>query len=176
MEAQLQEAKKAIRDVVDFPKKGIIFKDITNLLKNEKHLHVLTDTLYKQYKNKGITKVVALESRGFILGGILAYRLGVGFVPIRKSGKLPSATYSEKYSLEYGEDEIQIHRDALNENDIVLLHDDLLATGGTAVAAIKLLQKFKIKKTFVNFLIELDFLNGFQKLDTELETYSLFHF
>ncbi|WP_421920680.1 adenine phosphoribosyltransferase [Marinifilum sp.] len=176
MEARLQEAKDSIRDVINFPKEGIVFKDITTMLKEEKHLATLVDTLYNQYKDRGITKIVGLESRGFILGTVLAYKLNAGFVPIRKPGKLPAATFSEKYTLEYGEDEIHIHQDALNENDVVLLHDDLLATGGTAAASINLLEKCGVKKVFVNFLVELDFLKGRNKLNTDFEVESLFHF
>jgi adenine phosphoribosyltransferase len=176
MEARLQEAKDSIRDVIDFPKEGIVFKDITTMLKDEKHLATLVETLYEQYKDRGITKVVGLESRGFILGTVLAYKLNAGFVPIRKPGKLPAATYSEKYTLEYGTDEIHIHQDALNEDDVVLLHDDLLATGGTAAASINLLSKCGVNKAFVNFLVELDFLKGRDKLNTEFEIDSLFHF
>ncbi|WP_321309889.1 adenine phosphoribosyltransferase [Marinifilum fragile] len=176
MEARLQEAKNSIRDVIDFPKEGIVFKDITTMLKDEKHVATLVETLYEQYKDKGITKVVGLESRGFILGTVLAYKLNAGFVPIRKPGKLPAATYSEKYTLEYGEDEIHIHQDALSEDDVVLLHDDLLATGGTAAASINLLAKCGVNKAFVNFLVELDFLKGRDKLNTNFEVDSLFHF
>ncbi|WP_321279485.1 adenine phosphoribosyltransferase [Marinifilum fragile] len=176
MEARLQEAKNSIRDVIDFPKEGIVFKDITTMLKDEKHVATLVETLYEQYKDKGITKVVGLESRGFILGTVLAYKLNAGFVPIRKPGKLPAATYSEKYTLEYGEDEIHIHQDALTEDDVVLLHDDLLATGGTAAASINLLAKCGVSKAFVNFLVELDFLKGRDKLNTSFEVDSLFHF
>ena len=176
MEVKLQEAKDSIRDVIDFPKEGILFKDITTMLKDEKHLATLVDSLYEQYKGKGITKVVGLESRGFILGTVLAYKLGAGFVPVRKPGKLPAATYSEKYSLEYGEDEIFIHQDALDNNDVVLLHDDLLATGGTAKATINLLNKFNLKNVYVNFILELDFLNGRKKLATTYQVDSLFHF
>ena len=176
MEARLQEAKDSIRDVMDFPKEGILFKDITTMLKSDKHLSTLVDSLYNQYKDRGITKVVGLESRGFILGTVLAYKLGAGFVPIRKPGKLPAATYSEKYDLEYGTDEIHIHQDALVDEDVVLLHDDLLATGGTAKASIDLLNRFNLKNVYVNFLVELDFLEGRKKLNTEYEVESLFHF
>lgn len=176
MEVKLQEAKDSIRDVIDFPKEGILFKDITTMLKDATHLATLVDALYDQYKDKGITKVVGLESRGFILGTVLAYKLGAGFVPVRKPGKLPAPTYSEKYSLEYGEDEIHIHKDALNSDDVVLLHDDLLATGGTAKATIDLLNRFDLKNVFVNFLVELDFLEGREKLATDYKVDSLFHF
>lgn len=176
MEARLQEAKDSIRDVIDFPKEGIVFKDITTMLMSDKHLNTLVETLYEQYKDRGITKIVGLESRGFILGTVLAYKLGAGFVPVRKPGKLPAPTYSEKYALEYGEDEIFIHQDALNSEDVVLLHDDLLATGGTAAASIKLLDRFNLKNVYLNFLVELDFLNGREKLATNYEVDSLFHF
>jgi len=176
MEARLQEAKDSIRDVMDFPKEGILFKDITTMLKDDKHLATLVDALYEQYKDKGITKVVGLESRGFILGTVLAYKLGAGFVPVRKPGKLPAPTFSEKYALEYGEDEIHIHQDALAEEDVVLVHDDLLATGGTAKATINLLDRFNLKNVYINFLVELDFLNGREKLDTNYDVDSLFHF
>ncbi len=176
MEAKLQAAKNSIRDIMDFPKEGILFKDITTMLKSNEHLRTLVDTIYNIYKDKGITKIVGLESRGFIIGTALAYKLNAGFVPIRKPGKLPAATYSQKYTLEYGEDEIFIHQDALEDNDVVLLHDDLLATGGTAAAAIQLLDKFNVKDVFINFLVELDDLNGREKLNTNHQVDAVFHF
>ncbi len=176
MEAKLQAAKDAIRDVMDFPKEGILFKDITTMLKNNEHLHTLVDTIYNIYKDKGITKVVGLESRGFIIGTALAYKLNAGFVPIRKPGKLPAATFSQKYTLEYGEDEIFIHQDALDSDDVVLIHDDLLATGGTAAAAIQLLNNFNVKDVYINFLVELDALKGREVLDTNYSVDSVFHF
>lgn len=176
MDTDLQAAKEAIRDVLDFPKKGIVFKDITTLLKEHKHLATVTDHICTYYKDKGITKVVGLESRGFILGGLIAYKLGAGFVPIRKPGKLPYGVFSEKYTLEYGFDEIQIHKDALDENDVVLLHDDLLATGGTAAASVDLINNFNVKNIYINFLIELNFLAGRDRLSQSYETYSVFHF
>jgi adenine phosphoribosyltransferase len=116
------------------------------------------------YKDQGITRVVGMESRGFILGSAIAYKLNAGFVPIRKSGKLPAAKFTKKYSLEYGSETIEIHQDALNIHDHILLHDDLLATGGTAKAAISLINIFKPEKIYVNFLCELDFLHGREKL------------
>ena len=122
---------KSIREIPDFPIPGILFYDVTTLFKDPARLQELSDTLYEMYKDKGITKVVGIESRGFIMGPILATRLGAGFIPIRKPGKLPAETIEESYDKEYGKDTIQIHKDALNENDVVLLHDDLLATGGT---------------------------------------------
>lgn len=172
----LYAAEKAIRDVVDFPQKGVVFKDITTLLKNPDHLKAVADHICERYQGKGITKIVALESRGFILGGLIAYRLGAGFVPIRKKGKLPATTYSQKYELEYGIDEIEIHKDALCSEDIVLLHDDLLATGGTATASLQLIEKCSVKNVFVNFLIELDDFDGRKSLSKNKEVYSLFHF
>lgn len=156
--------KDTIRDVPDFPKKGIVFKDITTLLKNSEALSYATVELYKFAKNKKITKVAGIESRGFIIGGILANKLGAGFVPIRKPGKLPSEKISESYSLEYGTDSIEIHKDAIEPGDIVLLHDDLLATGGTMEAAIKLVEKLGGKVAQISFLIELNFLNGRERL------------
>lgn len=174
--SKLKAAESSIRDVLDFPKKGIVFKDITTLLKEYEHIATVADHIYEAYKDKGITKVVGLESRGFILGGLLAYKLGAGFVPIRKPGKLPYGVFSEKYTLEYGFDEIQIHKDALDDNDVVLLHDDLLATGGTARASLNLINNFNVKDIYVNFLVELDFLKGRNYVGDKNEIYSIFHF
>lgn len=156
--------KGLIRTVPDFPKKGIMFRDITTLLKDEKGLSAALDELCKLAKDKKITKVVGVESRGFILGGALAVRLGAGFVPIRKPGKLPAETISESYILEYGTDSIEIHKDSIEPGDIVLLHDDLLATGGTMGAACKLVEMLGAKVAQISFLIELSFLNGREKL------------
>lgn len=176
MNTKMEAAKQSVRDVLDFPKKGIVFKDITTLLKDHIHLSAVVDHTCEYYKDKGITKVVGLESRGFILGGLLAYKLGAGFVPIRKPGKLPYGVFSEKYTLEYGFDEIQIHKDALEKNDVVLLHDDLLATGGTAAASVDLINNFNVKEIYINFLIELDFLKGRERLSDDCAIHSLFHF
>ncbi|MBP1594300.1 MAG: adenine phosphoribosyltransferase [Bacteroidetes bacterium] len=151
---------KSIRNVPDFPIPGIQFKDETTLFKDPDCLKELSDELYEMYKDKGITKVAGIESRGFIMGPILAARLGAGFVPIRKPGKLPAATVEESYNKEYGTDTIQVHKDAICEDDVVLLHDDLLATGGTMKAAIKLMKRFNPKDVYVNFIIELKELNG----------------
>lgn len=158
------ELKDLIRSVPDFPKKGINFKDITTLLKDRKGLSIALEQLYNLAKNKKITKVVGIESRGFIFGSALAIKLGVGFVPIRKPGKLPAETISESYSLEYGTDSIEIHRDSLKPGDIVLLHDDLLATGGTMEAASKVVEKLGANVGQISFLIELSFLKGRDKL------------
>jgi adenine phosphoribosyltransferase len=151
---------KSIRNVPDFPIPGIQFKDETTLFKDPDCLKELSDELYEMYKDKGITKVAGIESRGFIMGPILAARLGAGFVPIRKPGKLPADTVEESYNKEYGTDTIQVHKDAICEDDVVLLHDDLLATGGTMKAAIKLMKRFNPKDVYVNFIIELKELNG----------------
>ena len=161
-----------LREIPDFPITGILFYDVTTLFKNAECLQEMLDSLYELYKDKGITKVVGIESRGFILGGALAARLGAGFVMARKPGKLPAETIEETYAKEYGTDCIQIHKDAIDENDVVLLHDDLLATGGTMAAAYRLVQKCGAKKSLINFVIELDGLNGrnaFPK-DVEIET------
>ncbi len=135
-EMNVEKLKQYVRNIPDFPIQGIQFKDVTTLFKEPEILKELSDELYEMYRNAGITKVVGIESRGFILGPLLAERLFAGFVPIRKPGKLPAATYEISYEKEYGTDTIQIHQDALNEKDIVLLHDDLLATGGTMKAAV----------------------------------------
>lgn len=161
-----------LREIPDFPIPGILFYDVTTLFKNAECLKEMLDSLYELYKDKGITKVVGIESRGFILGGALAARLGAGFVMARKPGKLPAETIEETYAKEYGTDCIQIHKDAIDENDIVLLHDDLLATGGTMAAAYRLVQKCGAKKSLINFVIELEGLNGRSAFpdDVEIET------
>ena len=161
-----------LREIPDFPIPGILFYDVTTLFKNAECLNEMLDTLYERYKDKGITKVVGIESRGFILGGALAARLGAGFVMARKPGKLPADTIEETYAKEYGTDSIQIHKDAINEDDVVLLHDDLLATGGTMAATHRLVQKCGAKKTYINFIIELEELNGRKAFpaDVKVET------
>ena len=167
--------KKAIRNIRDFPKEGILFKDITTLLKNKELFRYVINLFSDYYSNKGITKIAAIESRGFVLGGALAYRLDAGFVPIRKPGKLPADVYKKTYKLEYGEDSLEVHKDAFEQGDIVLLHDDLLATGGTTKAALELLNKFDIKKVFISYLVELDFLNGRIHLEN-YDIFSIIHF
>ncbi len=169
------ELKKAIRNIPDFPKPGIQFKDITSALQNAGFFSFIVNSIVDRYENKGITKVVAIESRGFIIGGAVASRLNAGFIPIRKPGKLPFTTYSVNYALEYGEDALEIHNDALNENDVVLLHDDLLATGGTSVAAINLIKMFHVKDILLSFIIELDKLKGKDRLGRYTKQ-SLIHF
>ena len=146
---------KHLRNVPDFPIPGIQFKDVSTLFKDAKCMQIMLDELYELYKDKGITKVVGIESRGFVLGGALAARLGAGLVMCRKPGKLPADTIKETYMKEYGPDTIEIHRDAITEDDVVLLRDDLLATGGSMKAAMNLVNKPKPKKILVNFIIEL---------------------
>ena len=161
-----------LREIPDFPIPGILFYDVTTLFKNAECLQEMLNSLFELYKDKGITKVVGIESRGFILGGALAARLGAGFVMARKPGKLPAETIEETYAKEYGTDCIQIHKDAIDEKDVVLLHDDLLATGGTMAAAYRLVQKCGAKKSLINVVIELDGLNGRNAFpdDVEIET------
>ena len=152
---------KSIREIPDFPIPGILFYDVTTLFKDPARLQELSDTLYEMYKDKGITKVVGIESRGFIMG------------PILEPGKLPAETIEESYDKEYGKDTIQIHKDALNENDVVLLHDDLLATGGTMEAACKLVQKMNPKRIHVNFIIELKELHGKDLFNNDVDVQSV---
>ena len=170
-----EEVKLQIRNIPDFPVKGIQFKDITTALQQPECLRWMRDEMVNLYKNKGITKIVGIESRGFIIAPAVAMELGVGFVPIRKPGKLPAETVEISYQKEYGVDTIQMHKDALSADDVVLLHDDLLATGGTMAAALELVKKFGVKKVYVNFLIELDFLNGRELLEKGAEVDSLIH-
>ena len=144
-----------LRCIPDFPKKGINFRDVTTLFSNPECLQIMENELYELYKDKGITKIVGIESRGFIMSSALAVRLGAGVVLARKPGKLPYETIQETYNKEYGTDTIEIHKDAITSDDVVLLHDDLLATGGTMKAAYDLVKKFNPKKIYVNVIIEL---------------------
>ena len=146
---------KHLRNVPDFPIPGIQFKDVSTLYKHPKCLRIMVNEFYELYKDKGITKVVGIESRGFVVGAALAYKLGAGFVMCRKPGKLPAETRKESYMKEYGKDTIEIHTDAISEKDVVLLHDDLLATGGSMLAAYNLVKQFNPKQTYINFIIEL---------------------
>ena len=157
--------KSFIREVPDFPKPGILFYDITTLLKEPICLRAIIDDLVKQYQGIGITKVVGMESRGFILGSPLAYHLNAGFVPVRKPGKLPADVFEVKYNLEYGSNSLAIHRDAIQEGESVLIVDDLLATGGTAAATVHLIRHLSGEITGVGFLVELLGLEGRKKLD-----------
>jgi adenine phosphoribosyltransferase len=144
-----------LRCIPDFPKKGINFRDVTTLYKNAECMKIMTDELYELYKGKGITKIVGIESRGFIMAAALAARLGCGMVMARKPGKLPYTVIKESFSKEYGVDTIEMHLDSIDENDVVLIHEDLLATGGTAKAAYNLVQHFHPKKVYMNFIIEI---------------------
>ena len=144
-----------LRCIPDFPRKGINFRDVTTLYKNAECIKIMLDELEALYKDKGITKIVGIESRGFVMASALAGRLGCGVVLARKPGKLPATVIKESFSKEYGVDTIEMHIDSIEENDVVLIHDDLLATGGTAMAAYKLVQHFNPKKVYVNFIIEI---------------------
>jgi adenine phosphoribosyltransferase len=159
-----EELKRYIRNVPDFPKKGIVFRDITTLLKDKHAFRKTVDLLYEHYRNTPVDKIVSAESRGFILGSVLAYRLGTGFVPVRKIKKLPAATLREEYQLEYGTDALEIHADAIQKGEKVLLVDDLLATGGTIAATCNLVKKLGGEIVGLAFLIELTFLHGRDKL------------
>ncbi len=156
--------KKYIRSIKDFPKKGVMFRDITTLLSQPEAVKETLDIMYEYAKDLNVSKVVGIEARGFIFGALLAEKLGVGFVPIRKPGKLPAETESTTYALEYGTDTIEIHKDAVKLGERVLLHDDLLATGGTAQAAASLIEKIGGEVAQISFIIELTFLNGREKL------------
>jgi len=165
----------SIRDIHDFPKPGIVFKDITTLLNNKQAFKLLMDHLEERYKDYNLDYIAGIDSRGFIFGAPLADRLGIGFVPVRKKGKLPSTTICEKYELEYGFDEVEIHLDAFNEEVgcRVLLIDDLIATGGTAVASAKLVKDTKAELVEVCFLMNLDFLKGVPKVEKIAPVYSI---
>lgn len=166
---------KNLRTIKDFPIPGIMFRDVTTLFKDAKCLEIMEEEMYELYKDKGITKVVGIESRGFVMGAILARRLGAGLVMCRKPGKLPADTISQTFKKEYGEDTIEIHSDAIDENDVVLIHDDLLATGGTIKAAWDLVKKFNPKKCYMNFIIEIrdEGLKGREFISDEIEVTTL---
>jgi adenine phosphoribosyltransferase len=153
------DLKKEIREIQDYPKEGISFKDVTTLFKNKEAMKYVTEAISGNFKNKGITKVVGLEARGFIFGGAVAAELDAGFVPVRKKGKLPSDIITESYELEYGMDSVEMHTDALNKDDVVLIHDDLLATGGTAMAALKLAKQCGVENIYFSFICDLEFIN-----------------
>ena len=165
----------SIRDIPDFPKPGIVFKDITTLLSNKEAYSLLMKHLHERYSSYGLTHVAGIDARGFIFGAALAQMLGVGFIPIRKKGKLPYTTVSEKYSLEYGFDEVEIHIDAFSpiESPKVLLIDDLIATGGTAYAATNLINKVGAQCMEACFILGLDFLDGQSKLKTLTPVYTV---
>lgn len=164
-----------LRNVPDFPIKGIQFKDVSTLYKDAECLQIMVDELYNIYRDKGITKVVGIESRGLVIGAALAVRLGAGLVLCRKKGKLPAETIEESYSKEYGTGTLEIHKDAISSDDVVLLHDDLLATGGTMLAAYNLCQKFQPRSAYINFIIEItdEGLHGRDALPKEVEVTTL---
>lgn len=166
---------KNLRCIPDWPIKGVNFRDVTTLFKSAECLRIITNEMVDLYKDKGITKIVGIESRGFVMSSAVALQLNAGIVLCRKPGKLPCETVQESYAKEYGIDTIEIHKDAINENDVVLLHDDLLATGGTMRAACDLVKKFNPKKVYCNFIIELvnEGLNGRDAFDDDIEVTSL---
>lgn len=167
--------ERYIRDIPDWPKEGVMFKDITPLLASPDAFKACIDTLADAYANAGVTKVMGAEARGFIFGGALAYRLGAGFVPARKPGKLPWNTTAVTYELEYGTDSLEMHEDAIGPDDVVLIVDDVLATGGTAGAKADLVLANGAKVAGFAFLIELDFLQGAAKLPEGSRVVSLVH-
>ena len=171
-----QEVKNAIRNIPDFPQKGIQFKDLTTVFVRPDCLTWLKQQMVNKYQGKGVTKVIGIESRGFIIAPMVAEAIVAGFVPIRKPGKLPAEVVEVSYKKEYGTDVIQIHKDALTSDDIVVLHDDLLATGGTMQAAISLVKQFGVKQIYVDFIVELDALKGRKVFDKDVTVESLIHF
>jgi adenine phosphoribosyltransferase len=160
----VEELKKKIREIPDFPKEGILFYDVTTLLKDADGLRQAIDLMVDPYVGAGIDKVVGIESRGFILAPAIATRLGAGFVPVRKPGKLPAETLEVAYDLEYGQDRIEIHEDAIEAGERVLIVDDLMATGGTAAAAVELVRRLEANLVGAAFLVELEFLQGRSKV------------
>lgn len=168
----MEELKQKIREVPDFPKEGILFYDVTTLLKDPGGLRQVIDVLVDRYRDRGIDKVVGIESRGFIVGPSLAYLLGAGFVPVRKRNKLPAETLNESYALEYGTDSLEIHTDAIEKGEHILIFDDLIATGGTAAATLNLVKRLGGSVPELAFIIELEFLNGRKKL-SDVEVFSL---
>ncbi len=167
-----------LRCIPDWPIKGVNFRDVTTLFKSAECIRIITDELYDLYKDKGITKIVGIESRGFVMSSAAAIRLGAGIVLCRKPGKLPCETIQMSYAKEYGIDTIEIHKDSITEDDVILLHDDLLATGGTMKAACDLVRKFHPKKVYCNFIIELqsEFPNARDIFDDDIEVTSLLQF
>jgi adenine phosphoribosyltransferase len=174
-EMNCEPLKKLIREVPDFPKPGILFYDITTLLKDKRGFAMLIDALAEHYINKDIDLILGMEARGFIFGPALAYRLNAGFVPVRKPGKLPAATAKHDYALEYGTNTLEIHKDAIQPGQNVLIVDDLLATGGTAEATTKLAGSLGAKIAGLGFVVELDFLKGRDKLKG-YDVFSLLHY
>ena len=170
---KLEKVKSVIRDVPDFPSKGILFRDLTTVFKDGEALGIIGEELHELYKALGVTKGVGIEARGFDGASILAYDLKAGFVPLRKPGKLPADTIQKTYQKEYGTDTIEIHADAIDENDVVIIHDDVLATGGTMAAAYELVKSRNPKKIYINFIIELSALNGRALFSDDIDMRSL---
>ena len=169
----MEYVRQKIRDVYDFPKPGIIFRDLTTMFKDARAMHIVGWDLAQLYRDRGVTKVVGIESRGFIGGAIMAYEIGAGFVPARKPGKLPADTVRADFAKEYGTDTIEIHRDAITPDDVVVIHDDLLATGGTMAACYELVKSMNPKKVYINFIVELSDLHGRDNLPKDAEVTSL---
>ena len=176
LEQLVAELKTLVRDVPDFPVPGILFKDLTTVFKNPDSLQVMADALADIYADCGVYKVLGIESRGFIMGSVLANRLHAGFVPVRKPGKLPADTLKMEYEKEYGTDVIEIHKDAITSDDVVILHDDLLATGGTMRAAYELLKQFNPRAIYINFVCSIPVLKGREVLPAGVPVTTLFDF
>ena len=170
-----KQLTESIRVVPDFPVKGIQFFDVTTLFKDPKAYKEVLDRICNIYKDKGITKVAGIESRGFIVGAAVAARLGAGFVPVRKPGKLPATALRESYQKEYGTDSIEIHADAITSDDVVLIHDDILATGGTASAAVRLIRNFAPKAVYANFIIDITDVPRTAPFPEDVEVSSVLH-
>ncbi len=172
----LERVKSVVRNIPDFPVPGIQFKDLTTAFKDPEALQIMTQVMTDLYRDKGITRVVGIEARGFIGGAILATQLNAGFVPLRKPGKLPAEVIQMSYTKEYGTDTIEIHKDAITPDDVVVIHDDLLATGGTMLAAYELVKSMNPKKIYINFICDLEALKGRDVFPPEVEVTSLFTF
>jgi len=171
----MEELKKKIREVPDYPKPGILFYDLTTLLKDPEALRRVIDIFSDKYQGQSIDQIVGIESRGFIFGPALAYNLNVGFVPVRKKGKLPAETIQASYDLEYGQDSLEIHKDAVKRGQKVLIVDDLIATGGTALATVEMVRKLGGKIIGLAFVVELEFLKGRQRLN-DLDLFSILRY
>ena len=172
----LESVKSIVRNIPDFPVPGIQFKDLTTAFKDPEALQIMTKAMADLYLDKGVTRVVGIEARGFIGGAILATQLGAGFVPLRKPGKLPAEVIQKSYTKEYGTDTIEIHKDAISPDDVVIIHDDLLATGGTMLAAYELVKSMNPKKVYINFICDLEVLKGRDVFPKDVEITTLFTF
>jgi adenine phosphoribosyltransferase len=172
----MEELKRKIREIPDYPKPGILFYDVTTLLKDPQGLAAVIDILVERYSGRKIQKVLGIEARGFILAPALAYRIGAGFVPVRKKGKLPAETLSASYDLEYGTDTLEIHKDAIVPGENVLVVDDLIATGGTAAATAGMVKKMGGELIEMAFLVELTFLKGREQIPTQIPLFSILQY